>query len=63
MWASREARQCMEARPFGDLLGGDKTGSGLQNPSKAVAALCRDAGLGSVRVAEIRDVKHQVAVA
>lgn len=53
----------MEARPFGDLLGGDNTENELQSPSKAVAALCGGAGLRSVRVAEIRDIKHQVLVA
>lgn len=63
LWASWGAWQCMEARPFGDPLGGDKTGDELQNPSKAVAALRGGAGLGGVRVAEIRDIKHQVPVA
>jgi len=53
----------MGARPFGDPLGGDNTGNELQSPTKAVAALCGGAGLRSVRVAEIRDIKHQVPVA
>lgn len=63
MWASWGAWQCMGARPFGDPLGGDNTGNELQSPTKAVAALCGGAGLRSVRVAEIRDIKHQVPVA
>ena len=53
----------MGARTFGDPRGRDKTGNELQNPTKAVVALCGGAGLGNVRMTEIRDIKPQVPVA